>query len=368
MHSRRWKFATWLLLLLAVAAWPNPPQSGQAPQKENEKKEKTKESKSERAEAAAAMPAVLWRDPGDVSSLDLTGGPGGRDKAPKPGDRFTFVKEDMNGTSTKFYVKDSSGVEWLVKVGEEVHAETAATRIVWATGYFADADYYLDSIHVDDMPKLKHGKGHKKVTSDIREVRLKLQNSKEKSIGNWSWYDNPFAGTREFNGLRVMMALINNWDLTEVNNKIYPMESEREFVVSDLGATFGKTGGPVTRSKGKADDYEHSRFILSTTPEFISFKIKSRPLPLMKPFERKNYAMRAKIETIARSVPRGDVQWISERLNQLSDQQIHDAFRAAGFSDHAVDEYAKTLEARIAQLNAEAGKPVVRASTSAPHE
>lgn len=368
MYAHRWKIATSLLLLLAVCARPSSPQNGQAPQERDQKKQTKKESKSERAAAAAGLPAVLWRDPGDISSLDLTGGPGGHEKAPKAGDRFTFVKEDTNGTSTKFYVKDGSGVEWLVKVGEEVHAETAATRIVWAMGYFADADYYLPSIHVDDMTKLTHGKGHKKLTSDVREVRLKLQSSDGKSIGNWSWYDNPFIGTHEFNGLRVMMALINNWDLTEVNNKIYPTESEREFVVSDLGASFGKTGGPVTRSKGKADDYEHSKMILSTTPEFINFRIKSRPFPLLKPFERQNYAMRAKIETVAKKVPRADVQWISERLDQLSDQQIHDAFRAAGFTDKAVEEYAKALKARIAQLDAESGKPEVRASTGTAHQ
>ena len=36
----------------------------------------------------------------------------------------------------------------------------------------------------------------------------------------WSWHDNPFVGTREFNGLKVMMALVNNWDLKDVNNRV----------------------------------------------------------------------------------------------------------------------------------------------------
>jgi len=322
--------------------------------------------KEKRAAEAAALPAVLWRDSGDIAALDLIGGPGGRDKAPHSGDHFTFIKEDTNGTSAKFYVKDSNGTEWLVKVGEEVHSETAATRIVWAMGYFADADYYLDSIHVDNMPKLTHGKNHKKLTGDIREVRLKLQNSTEKSIGNWSWYENPFTGTRELNGLRVLMALTNNWDLKEVNNKIYPIDSEREFVVSDLGATFGKTGGPMGRSKGKPDDYKHSKFILSSTPEFISFRIKSRPSPLFKPFERKNYEFRARMETIVKNVPRADVDWITERLEKLSDRQIRDVFTAAGFAEEDVDDYASAMKARIAQLKAESGKPVVRASTNPP--
>ena len=51
------------------------------------------------------------------------------------------------------------------------------------------------------------------------------------------------------------MALINNWDLKEVNNAIYEEKGEGpRYVVSDLGATFGETGNsdyPVKeQSKG----------------------------------------------------------------------------------------------------------------------
>jgi hypothetical protein len=309
---------------------------------------------------------VLWRDPGDVSALDLNGGPGGREKAPKPGGRYTFVKEDTNGTSAKFYVKDADGVEWLAKIGEEARPETAATRIVWALGYFADEDYFVDSIHVDNMPELKHGKNHKSVKADVKNVRLKRQNSSEKSIGNWSWYENPFVGTREFNGLRVMMALMNNWDLKEVNNKIYPVDGARELVVSDLGATFGKTGAVATRSKGKLRDYEHSKFIVKSTPESVSFKMSTRPSFLLKSFERRNYEMRAKMETVTKNISRADVQWIAGQLSRLTPEQIKDAFRAAGFAPDVVEGYAKTIEARVGELKAEGEKSDARAAAGKP--
>jgi len=29
----------------------------------------------------------------------------------------------------------------------------------------------------------------------------------------WDWSKNPFKGTRELNGLKVMMVLLNNWNL-----------------------------------------------------------------------------------------------------------------------------------------------------------
>ena len=39
------------------------------------------------------------------------------------------------------------------------------------------------------------------------------------------------------------MALINNWDLKEINNAIYDEKGQGpRYVVSDLGATFGETG------------------------------------------------------------------------------------------------------------------------------
>ena len=39
-------------------------------------------------------------------------------------------------------------------------------------------------------------------------------------------------------GLRIMMALMNNWDLKSANNSVYAVEGESpRYVVSDLGAT-----------------------------------------------------------------------------------------------------------------------------------
>lgn len=346
-----------LFVLLSITASAIRSQDAATHEQQSEKKE----SKAQRAAEAQALPAVLWRDPGDVALLDLLGGPGGKDNAPHPGDQFQFVKEDTNGTSTKFYVRDSSGVEWLVKIGEEARPETAATRIVWAMGYFADSDYFLDSIHVDGMQKLKHGKDHKHIRADVFNVRLKRQTSDEKSIGNWSWYDNPFTATREFNGLRVLMALINNWDLKEINNKIYPADGMREFVVSDLGAAFGRTGAVTKRSKGNIKDYEHSKFIVKSGPEFISFRMATRPSFLLEPFERKNYEMRAKMAEVVQNVPRSDAAWMAQQLSKLTPDQIRDAFRASHYSPDLVERYTKALESRIRDLNEHTAPAEIRA-------
>ncbi len=89
---------------------------------------------------------VLWRDPGNVSARNLRYGPGSAELAPTP--PFTFVKEDKIGASPKIQVTDSRGVRWVVKFGIESQAETVATRLVWAMGYFAEEAYYLDRAEI----------------------------------------------------------------------------------------------------------------------------------------------------------------------------------------------------------------------------
>ena len=89
---------------------------------------------------AANLPARIWQDRGDMASLDLTYGAGGRAHAPDPAGTFTFLREDPLNTSPKFEVTDGQGVEWKVKLGQEPQSETAATRFLWAAGYFVDED------------------------------------------------------------------------------------------------------------------------------------------------------------------------------------------------------------------------------------
>src|SRR5207245_1541601 len=57
-------------------------------------------------------------------------------------------------------------------------------------------------------PHLKRGQNLVGPSGVIQNVRLKRHLTGEQKIGRWKWKQNPFRGTREFNGLRVMMALI----------------------------------------------------------------------------------------------------------------------------------------------------------------
>ena len=293
----------------------------------------------------------MWRDPGDIASLDLVNGAGGAAHAPRPDAKYVFLKEDMNGTSPKFYVKDDGDVEWLVKMGVEAKPETAAARFVWAMGYFTDEDYFVPKIQVSGIPTLHRGTKSIETGGTVENVRLKRQGPGLKKIQNWSWFDNPFLGTKELNGLRVMMALLNNWDLTTINNKVYATDTERHYLVADLGASFGKTGAVSTRSKGVLKDYDDSKFIRERKGDTISYEMHTRPSPIVAPFERKNYKMRSRMEQIEDNIPVADAAWIGSLLAKLTPQQIHDAFRTAGFSADEVEGYTRAVQKRIAELN-----------------
>jgi len=292
--------------------------------------------------------AVLWRDRGDVATLNLLDGPGGIARA--PGTDFTFIEESMTGSAPKFEVEDANGAKWKVKLGPEVKSETAASRLLWAAGYFTDEDYYRAQIRVQGMKPLSRGNKYISEGGLIRNVRLERVGDEKKSQ-DWSWYESRVAGTREFNGLRVMMALINNWDLKAINNSVYGEgDAGQQYSVSDLGASFGRTGSSFSRSRGVMHDYVKTDFVRKVTPDQVDFVMHSRPFFLLYIFSHNYYSLRTRMESITRDVPIADARWLGNLLGQLSTDQIGDCFRAGGFSPAEVVGYTAVVKQRIDAL------------------
>jgi len=265
----------------------------------------------------------------------------------------------MEGTSPKFTVRDESGVRWKVKMGHEARPETVASRLVWAVGYSTNEDYFLPELPVQGMPEhLNRGQQYIRPHGTAHNVRLKRYLEGEKKVGIWRWSANPFASTRELNGLKVMMALINNWDLKDVNNSVYyekrPEGSdgpENINMVSDLGASFGTTGVSWKRAAtdGNLHSYSTSKFVRKVTPAYVDFATPSSPF-VLDIFYPPDFLMRMHLRGLGRHVPRDDVHWIGQLLAQLSPAQIRDAFRAAGYTPDEVESFAKVVETRIAAL------------------
>jgi hypothetical protein len=300
---------------------------------------------------APNLPAVIWRNADSVSALNLLYGAGGQEHAPDANGKYIFVKENLEGSNPKFEVRDAQGVGWKVKMGKEAQSEVAATRLLWAAGYFVEEDYYLPKIKVSRLPKLHRGKEFVSAGGTVRGVRLERRLKEVKSIRSWSWFANPFLDKREFNGLCVMMALLNNWDLKQANNSIQQTDGEHRYVITDLGATFGKTGNSFTRSRSVLKDYANSKFIDKVTAGFVDFEMESRPFAAAA-INVSYYKKRTKMENLTEQIPRADAKWLGQILAQLSEEQIRNCFRAAGYTPGEVEGYTTVVRKRIAQLNA----------------
>src|SRR5579871_4202549 len=175
---------------------------------------------SQSPEKTTSAAPVLWQDPADISTRDLRYGQGGESHAPQ-GTVFKFVKEDMSGTNPKLIVTDEAGHKWKMKLGAEAKPEVAASRLVWAVGYFTNENYFIPQLQVTGLPAHLHrGQHFISPGGEVHDARMQRMDKSEEKEGNWKWKEDPFTGTRELNGLRTLMALINNWDLKDVNNKI----------------------------------------------------------------------------------------------------------------------------------------------------
>ena len=294
---------------------------------------------------------MLWKSPTDLAGFDLLNGSGGKEH--QPVGPFTFLKEDADGTNPKFDVQDSQGTKWKVKLGEETGPETAASRFVWATGYFTYDNYFLPKITVESLPaKLKRGQKLRLEGNSFADVRLKRSAKSEKKAGIWKWKENPFLDTRELNGLRTLMAVMNNWDLKDVNNAIWTGEDGTEtYLVSDLGATFGTDHLVKAHdvAKGNLGSYQKSTFIKKKDGQFVDFGTPGRPSAAFTFAPKENFSRMA-MESIGQHIPVADAKWLGELLGQLTPAQIRDAFRAAGYKADDVEGFSKVMEGRIAEL------------------
>jgi len=239
----------------------------------------------------------------------------------------TFVEEAKGGYSKKFVIKDAAGNKWVAKTGLEAQSETAAVRFLSAIGYPTEVNYLTPSISIP-------GKG------TFTNVRLEARPTDIKRGKEWKWGKTPFENTPQMKGLMLMMAFLDNWDMKSANNVILHRGDRREYVISDLGVSFGKTGSNplplfwrIGRSRNNPKDYAKASFITGVSHNKVKVRFNGKNRSRMKSF------------TIA------DARWLAALLTQLSDDQIRDAFRAANYSQSNIDLLSGAVRNRIRQLN-----------------
>jgi hypothetical protein len=278
---------------------------------------------SQKQEPLPVGTPILWEQV-SISERNLYWGPGGQEMQPVL-EKAQYIGRQPGGNNLKHRLKDGAGREWVVKIADESQPEVAAVRLLWGIGYKTEIDYIVPRLEIQKIGRYQN-------------ARFEARPEHIKRHGRWSWNDNPFIGTNEFEGLKIMMAMINNWDLKDENTAILQDGDNLYYVVSDLGSSFGKLANSSTsrsgRSVNKPEHYAQSNFIKQVNGGMIEFDY------------------RGKADYLVKGIKVEHGRWLADLLLQLSDKQIEDAFRAANYKNEDIQLLTAAFKKRIQELDA----------------
>jgi hypothetical protein len=297
---------------------------------------------------------ILWMEPSDPSAFDFQYGIGGESQQPQP--PFQFVEEDLTGTSKKVNVTDARGANWNVKFGLEVKPSTFCTRLVAACGYFSVPEYFVPQGRIEGVHGLKRAAAYVSRDGSFANARFQLRSGVPEFLDgeSWAWTSNPFLGTRQLQGLKLLMLLLSNWDAKDArdmynanrrglglntNLGIFQEDSAGStrllYMNDDWGASLGKWGGTLTWTKWDCKGFaaQTPRFIKGVEDGLVQFGFSGK--------HEKDLSGDITVE---------DVKWLLKYLGPISDEQIRQGLFASGATANESDCYTVALRQRIEKL------------------
>jgi hypothetical protein len=311
--------------------------------------------------------AAIWRDPGDVGRRDLSKGPG---QPPQP--PFHFMEEHDTGSQPCVSVRDATGREWRVKWGSEVRTETFGTRLAWALGYFSEQTHFIPEGEISGSRELRRAKDCIDEQHRFTQARFELSESgviKHFDAHSWAWNDNPFVGTHELNGLKILLMLLSNWDNKDVrdvargsNTAIfeYPLNAdaaspksrarsksaraltEARYLIIDWGAALGAWGNNVVQ-RGRWDVSAYA----AQNESFITGVEADGTVQWGYQGQRTADA--------TEGITVESVRWFYRLAGQLTDEQLHNGFLASGATPDEAGYFTAAMRGRIDKLAEVAG-------------
>jgi hypothetical protein len=274
----------------------------------------------------AEQVAQLWYAPD--GERDLFWGVGGKALAPDPSVTYKVLDVKRGGFSMGLTVESPDKRKWSAKMPPEATTEVVASRLLWGLGYHQPPLYYVDKWDADGAPEK-----NPQLPARFRESKPNLHGLDADTT--WSYYRNPFVGSKELNGLLVLQVMLGNSDLKDEQNALYKLKQPLEgathwYVARDLGQSFGRTG-VLDAPRGDAKVFEDTPFIKGVAGGFVRFDYRGRHGRL-----------------IDHMTP-DDVRWICERLQRLTDRQWDDAFRAGGYAPQTAARFITRFKQKIAE-------------------
>ena len=257
------------------------------------------------------------------------------------------VGTDRRGTVHSVTVTDAAGVRWTVKLAppdpllNEVHAEIAATRLLWALGYFVDENYYVPAGKIQGVKGLKRAVDVIGPDGSFKVARFERRDPNMERVGEWDIEKNMFTGTKELSGFLAAMLLINSWDVKPLNTVVLRTTGDVEneyYIFSDLGSTFGSMKGSNRQSRWDLEQYR--------TTKYVSGVVKGTQLQFQFPLRESELVV----------IPIEHARWFSGLVSQLTDAQLRQAFEAAGATPEQRAAFAEAVKTKILELRVEIGK------------
>ncbi len=293
--------------------------------------------------------AKIWQQK-QIASTDLLAGPQSNIAVP-PEKEVTcrYVEGREEGYAPKFKCKLSGSEETvLVKYkSRETFAELAASRLLWALGFYAD-EYYPVKLKCAGCPDKDSSQpsGEQAKVERIFEDAI-IERNFPGEIGQyndqgWDWKeldDKKLEGATqaEIDALKLLAVFIQHTDSKQEQQRLgcYPQDIDQQkkfckkpvLMIQDLGATFGKGDSKVTSvSQMTFHAWKNENIWNAKKEEEFKRDHPAQPICFGK-LTRAEFNWRSglsdpEISEEGRSL-------LANLLNQLSDQQIHDLFRVA---------------------------------------
>jgi len=287
--------------------------------------------------------ARIWRDPGHLDAHTLEIGPCGPRGGPQA--PFHFIEEHDSGSQPCVSIRDLNARIWRVKWGAEVHTEVFGTRLAWALGYFAEPSYFVSAGVIEGARDLSKAAACLDEHGHFSNARFELDEpgvTKHFDAHGWAWHDNPFVGSPELNGLKILMMLMSNWDNKDVrdvargsNTAIFEHGNEARYLIIDWGAALGPWGSNILqRGRWDATAFaaQNDLFITGVKDGVVCWGYQGQ-----------------RTDDLVTGITIADVRWFDAVAQRLRDEHLRAILRASGAGE--IEPFVAALRARLNRLH-----------------
>lgn len=321
----------------------------------------TPESSTPQQRADAIRHAQVWKAT-NVAAMNIRTGPPGSPTF-KPNETVScdfLLKEHGKGSTSKFACTTAGGEELKVRYGKangEVYAQVAATRLLWALGFWANRMYPVTVACAGcsaDPFKAKHAEPKSTVnTFNPATIDFKVDGEtiETKPDEGWAWDELDLVDERaggatraQRDALTLLAVMIQHSSNKAINQRIVcldpPACARTVMMISDLGKTFGQANAFNNDFKAAVNFKEWSEQpVWNGTTGCVGNLPRSWSGTVHDP-----------------SVGEAGRKFLADRLMQLTDRQLHDLFDVARFTERdrtaTVDDWVTAFKRKRSEIAA----------------